>query len=224
MSETLTVLRPNPDGLAVLDDLTEPLERRIWQPMIRAGYDAPLPVLTRYPAPLEVRYTDRGTTLTAAHYLEDPLVAHEGGLIRAPESERRKLEALRSAGIDPDLVWILREMPGQWSPGEEPPRMLAVETAETARTRHLQHLQVGAAAFVVGRAFLYTAGAAFALAAGATVAVGAITIGAVGAVALAPLASGLDPIMLAGVVHHETGGVAWTVVAAWDEIPDGRSW
>jgi len=61
------------------------------------------------------------------------------------------------------------------------------------------------------------------VATGAVVAAGAITIGAVGG-AMAPLADGLDPILLAGIDHPETGAVAWTVIAAWDEIPDGRGW
>ncbi len=226
MSEHPTVLRPNSDALAVLDELAEPLERRILKPYVAATQTAPpRPTLTLYPdAPLEVRYSTRGTTLTAAHWEHDPLVAHERGTIRAPKSQKRQLKKLGESGLNPDLVWVLREMPGTWRPGEEPTRMIGVETAETARTRHIQHLQASAAAFVVGRALLYTAGAAFALATGAVVALGAVTIGAVGAVAMAPLAAGLDPIVLAGIVHPETGAVAWVPIAAWDEIPDRRGW
>lgn len=223
-TEGAPVLEPNADALAVLDDLSRPLEERLLGPMAQAGCEAPLPVLTQRPAPLQVRYTDRGTTLTAAGYQHDPLIAHDRGLVRAPKSEKRKLKALKKHGIDPDHVWVLREMPGVWRPGETPPRMMGLQTAETARTQHIQHLQVGAVAFAVGRALLYTAGAAFAVAAGSVVAVGAITVGAVGAVAMAPLADGLDPIVLAGVEHPETGAIAWVPIAAWDEIPDERSW
>lgn len=223
-TEGAPLLRPDPRALAVLDDLSRPLEQRLLGPIAQAGHDPPLPVLTKRPAPLEVRYTDRGTTLTAADYLHDPLVAQDGGLVRAPKSVRRKLKKLERHGIDPDRLWILREMPGVWQPGETPPRMMGLETAETARSTHLQHLQVGAAAFAVGRALLYTAGAAVVVATGAVVAAGAITVGAVGAVALAPLAEGLDPIVLAGIEHPETGAVAWVPIAAWDEIPDERTW
>jgi hypothetical protein len=220
-------LRPNAHALAVLDEMREPLERRILGPITAAGYDAPLPVLTKQPQPLEVRYTDRATTLIAADYSRDPIVNQDSGLICAPKSERRKLKRLGEHGIDPDQVWILREIPGTWRPGETPPRMIGLTAAQTARTRHAQHLQVGAAAFVVGRALLYTAGAAFVVATGAVVALGAVTVAGVGlaaGAATAPLEGGLDPIVLAGVTHPETGAVAWVPVAAWDEIEDERRW
>lgn len=224
MKSQPAVLSRNPEADAIFKALAEPLEDRIYGPIAKAGYDAPpLPVLTSRPGSLELRYTDRGTTLTAAGYQHDPLVAHEG-LIRAPKSERKKLKALEKAGIDPDHVWVLRELPGIWRPGQAPPRTMGLETAETARTRHIQHLQVGAAAFAVGRALLYTAGAAVALATGSVVAVGAITVAGIGTVALAPLAEGLDPIILAGIEHPQTGAIAWTPIAAWDEIPDERGW
>ena len=228
MQHQAPVLLPNADALAVLDEMREPLERRILGPIAAAGYDAPLPVLTKAPAPLEVRYTDRDTTLIAADYSRDPIVNQDGGLIRAPKSERRKFKELREHGIDPDQLWILREIPGTWRPGETPPRMIGLTTAQTARERHVQHLQAGAAAFVVGRALLYTAGTVFAVATGAVVALGAITVvgvaGLAAGAAAAPLEGGLDPIVLAGVRHPETGAVAWVPIAAWDEIPDERAW
>jgi hypothetical protein len=232
MSEVLTTLRPNADALAVLDDLSRPLEERLLSPMVEAGYEAPLPVLTEAPAPLEVRYTDRGTTLTAADYLRDPLVAHDGGLVRAPRSVRRRLKKLERHGIDPERLWILREMAGVWRPGETPPRMVAVEEVETTRNRHVQHLQAGAVAFAIGRGLLYTAGAAVVVATGAVVAVGGIAIAGIAGAAAGvasgpvstPLSGGLDPIVLAGLTHRETGAVAWVPIAAWDEIKDERDW
>jgi hypothetical protein len=224
MSEAMTVLRPNADALAVLDDLSRPLEERLLGPIAQAGYDAPLPVLTERPEPLTVRYTDRGTTLTAADYLHDPHVAQDGGLIRAPKSVQKQFKDFEQHGIDPDRLWILRETPGVWRPGETPPRMMGLETAETARTKHLQHLQVGAAAFAVGKGLLYVAGGALVVATGVVVAAGAITVGAIGAVAMAPLADGLDPIVLAGIDDPKTGAVAWVVIGSWDEIADERSW
>ena len=42
MSEVMTVLRPNADALAVLDDLSRPLEERLLGPTTQAGYEAPL--------------------------------------------------------------------------------------------------------------------------------------------------------------------------------------
>jgi hypothetical protein len=225
MSENGNILHPDVEAIAVLDELSEPLTRRIYGPMAQAGYEAPSPVLTKRPGVLEVRYSDRGTTLTAAHYLHDPIIAQDRGLARAPEAERQKLQSLEEHGVAPDLVWVLREMPGTWQPGQLPPRMIGVVGAETARTRHMQHLQAGAAAFAVGRALLYTAGAACALALGSVVALGAITVAGLGAApAIAPLARGLDPIILGGVVHRESGAVAWVPLAAWDEIPDTRAW
>lgn len=224
MSSTTPLLRPNADALPILEELAEPLARRIYAPIGAAGYDAPQPILTRYPPPLEVRHSDRDTTLTAALYEHDPLITQDRGRLRAPKSERRKLKDLSAARIDPDLVVVLREIPGTWWPGEPPPRMIGLKTAETLRDHHIQHLQVGAAAFVFGRALLYTAAAAFAVVAGAAAALGAVTIAGAGAVAAAPLAVGLDPIVLGGIVHPETGAVAWVPLAAWDEIPDARGW
>ncbi len=218
------VLSPNAEALAILDDLSRPLEERLYGPISAAGHDAPPPVLTQYPRPLDVRHTDRNTTLTAASWDLDPMLNQDHGRLRAPRSEKRKLKKFKRRGLDPELVWVLREFPGTWKPGEEPPRMIDLKTAETARTRHAQHLQVGAAAFVVGRALLYTAAAGFALAAGAAVSLGALTVAGIGAVATAPLAKGLDPIVLGGVVDPKTGSVAWVPLAAWDEIPDERSW
>jgi hypothetical protein len=215
----------NESASAVLDELVEPLERRIIGPYARVDkVPPPAPLLTSYPAAsLELRYTDRGTTLTAAHYSHDPLVAHEG-VLRAPKSELKKLRKLERAGLDPDLVWVLRELPGTWRPGELPPRMIATETAATARTRELLHLQAAAAAFVFGRALLYTAAAALTVAAGAAVALGSISIAAAGAIATTPLGQGLDPIILAGVAHPRQPAVAWVAISAWDEIEDSRGW
>jgi hypothetical protein len=218
-TDVLPVLRPDSDALRILDDLESPLEERLLGPMRRAEVEPAQPVLTKMPAPLDFRHTDRDTTLTAARYDLDPWVLEDRGWLRAPPSERKKLEVLRQVGIDPDLVFILRETPGRWEPGQTPVRMTHVETVETARDRHLQHLQVGAAAFAVGRAMLYTAAGAVVLVTGATLALGAITIAAAGAIATAPLAAGLDPIVLGGVVHEPTGAVAWVPMAAWDEIP-----
>jgi len=224
MQTQVPVLRPTADSLPILDQLRKPLEQRIYAPVAKAGYDAAPPVLTSRLAPLELRYTDRGTTLTAAAYNHDPVIQHDRGRIRAPKSELRKLKAYEKHGIDPDEMLVIRELPGLWRPGDVPSRMIGVETVETARSQHLQHLQVGAAAFAVGRALLYTAGAAFVLATGTVVALGAITVAGVGAVAMAPLADGLDPIVLAGITHPETGATAWTVIAAWDEVEDERGW
>jgi hypothetical protein len=218
------LLQPSPNGLALLDDLSRPLEQRLLGPLAQAGYEAPLPVLTERPEPIAVRHTDRGTTLTAADYLHDAHVAQDGGLIRAPKSVRRQLKDFEKHGIDPDRLWILRETLGHWRPGETPPRMMGLETAQTARTKHLQHLQVGAAAFAVGKGLLYVVGGALVVATGVVVAAGAITVGAIGAMAMAPLADGLDPIVLAGIDDPKTGAVAWVPIAAWDEIPDGRNW
>ena len=180
-TEEAAVLRPNADALAVLDDLSRPLEERLLGPIAAAGYKAPLPVLTERPAPLDVRHTTRGTTLTAADFPLDPQVTHERrGFVRAPESVRDKLKALEQHGIDPDRLWILREMPGHWRPGETPPRMIALETAERARSNHLLHLQAGATAFAVGKGLLYVAGGALVVATGVVVAAGALTVGAIG--------------------------------------------
>lgn len=224
MPPTVPLLRRNEQALPVLKELAEPLSRRIYGPIAAAGYDAPQPVLTGHPPPLEVCYSDRGTTLTAALYDHDPLITQDRGRLRAPKSERRKLKDLAKSGTDPDMVMVLREIPGTWRPGEPPPRMIGLTTAQTARDRHVQHLQVGAAAFVFGRALLYTAGAALAVATGAVAALGAVTIAGIGALAVAPLAAGLDPIVLGGIVHPGTGAVAWVPLAAWDEIPDARAW
>lgn len=221
---TIPLLRRDPKAEAIIAQLREPLEDRILGPMAQAGYDVPAPLVTQCPSPLEYAHTDRQTTLTAADFLHDPWVAQDGGLVRAPKSVQRRFKEFEKHGIDPDRLWILRETPGIWRPGETPTRMMGLETAETARSKHLLHLQANAAAFALGKGLLYVAGGALAVATGVVVAAGAITVGAVGAVAMAPLAVGLDPIVLAGIDDPKTGAVVWTVLAAWDEIPDGRRW
>jgi len=224
------VLIPNPHAVAALEAMRGDLEERLFRPIRRAGCDVPSPVLTAPPAPLEVRRTNRGTTVVAADFALDPLIRQDRGRLRAPKKERRKLKRINKCGLDPDRVLVVREIPGHWVPGQVPPRMIGVETVETARTRHLQHLQVGAAAFAFGRAMLYVAGTAFAIATTGVVALGAITIaGAIGAAGSgsavsAPLAGGLDPLILAGIEHPRTGAVAWVPIAAWDEIADHRGW
>lgn len=223
MSDVLTVLRPNADALAVLDDLSRPLEERLYGPIAQAGYDAPPPVLTSRPAPLEVRYSTSSTTLTAADYEHDPIINYDGGLMRAPEEAQERLVRITDAGAKPDLVWVLRELPGTWKPGTKPPEMTGVTTR---RDNEQQHLQVAATAFAVGRSMLYVASATAAAVVAGAVVLGGITVAAgaivAGAVATAPLAEGLDPLILGGVVDPRTGAVAWVPLAAWDEVEDAR--
>jgi hypothetical protein len=207
MSEVLTVLRPNGDAL-IANELAVPLERRIFTPLVEAGVPLPSTFLTDAPRPLDWRYTPRNTTLVAAHPARDPVAAAGGGLIPAPPEVRRQLAELRN--YDPDLLWVVRELPGRWEPGQEPPRMIGVETR---RENEQLHLQAAATAFTVGRTLLYVAAGVVLAAVGAPLALGA-------AVLTIPLAVGVDPIVLGGIVHPETGAVAWVPLAAWDEVPD----
>lgn len=221
-TEGMALLQPNADALAVLDDLSRPLEERLYGPIAEAGYSAPPPVLTKRPAPLEVRYTNRETTLTAAHWARDPILTDQGE-IGAPDKELERLHRLDNAGIKPELVWVLRELPGTWRPNTRPPEMTGVTTR---RDNEQRYLQTAATAFAVGREMLYVAAASAAAVVAGAVALGSIAIAGAAAGAraavTAPLADGLDPIVLGGIVHPETGAVAWVPLAAWDEAPDVR--
>jgi hypothetical protein len=224
MKTQVPVLRPKPDALSILDELQETLAERIHAPIVAAGYDAAPPILTSRLAPLELQHTDRRTTLTAAAYHHDLVIQHDRGQIRAPKSELRKLNAYDKHGIDPDEIVVIRELPGLWHPGDVPPRMIGLETVETARSQHVQHLQAAATALALGRVLLRTAGAAIGTATGAVVVLGAITVAGVAGAISAPLEGGLDPIILAGIRHPRTGAIAWTAISAWDEIEDDRGW
>jgi hypothetical protein len=103
-SDSALLLRQDNNAVAILDELSRPLEERLLGPLPQAGYDPPPPILAERLVSLEVRYTERGTTLTAAPYQQDPLVAHEGWL-RAPNRVLESLAAYGKNGIDPDPSW-----------------------------------------------------------------------------------------------------------------------
>jgi hypothetical protein len=181
-------------------DMDERVRRLLLDPAISIGRDDVEVVgLTLVPDRPLLQQTSRGTWFLACSYLDDPGLARDGG-IAVPESELRRLRALRDAGLSPDLVWLAHELPHGWIPGQALPPLVPAP-------RPIQDLDATLEQAVrrAGKAWL-----------GAVSGIGAALVVGV-AVAASPLMlAGLDPVILAGVRHPTQPVVAWVRIAQWE--------
>src|SRR5262245_31797696 len=128
MGTPLAVLEPTSEAPQVIADLHAELERRLFVPMHKAGVAETSVIVTKRPLPTEARRMSHGTWAVASSYERDPVLVRDDGIMRAPEFARHQLHALYQQGADPDLLYVIRQLPASWSPGTPPPKMVEVET------------------------------------------------------------------------------------------------
>jgi hypothetical protein len=181
------------------------LEPRLWEAILQpgrvVGRDLPVVGMSETPqAPAFWQQQPDRSWLFAADYRQDPTFAASPGKIVMPRAELQAFDALAAAGLNCDLIWIAHELPATWQPGHAIPR---VPDPPRAR-RHRRVLDT----IANGSRVAIREGTRTALQVGAAVAV----LPAIGLVGLV----GLDPVVLGGLVHEETGAVVWVELARWD--------
>jgi len=173
------------------------LDERVLVPARAAGYD--LPVLGATPRPRGVELVQIGSSpWLLADPFDDPTTRRTRGRLVIPGEARERLVSLVRAGVEPDVLHIAHELP----PGTrlEDVRHLPRPVDPKRRERDA-HLAAGLRRAVKAAAI------------GAGVAVGFV---ALAPAALAAAASGLDPILLGGVLSADGEYVAWSELARWD--------
>jgi hypothetical protein len=223
MSQSL-IPSGNAETAAVSPALAERLEQQVFAPARAAGFEElAVATITDPPPPIEAKRSPDGKWWVASTFELDPVTVANGGVMEAPAEVVTELNEMRSAGIDFDQVWVLSELPADWTPGTPPPKMRlaggdpgaaqVVRSQETVFAAGLEALRLTAQA--VGTAVRGTA-----VVGGAAVgALGTATVGVAGAALGAGASVGLDPVILGGVEAPESGKIAWVPIAAWLEQP-----
>ena len=182
------------------------LERRMFAPARSVGEELAVAAITEPPPPVQVLHPPHGGTWIAALHDADPLALARGATY-APKREIRRMERMRRAGVNPDLVLILHELGGHWNLGDPVPEAYATGSQAAAD----RPVAVQQATFEFGRELLRAvAGAAGQAARG----IGAATAGS--AAALAEVVA-VDPVILGGLRDPKTGLIAWVQLGAWHE-------
>ncbi|HEY8083519.1 MAG TPA: hypothetical protein VIE64_08225 [Solirubrobacterales bacterium] len=190
--------------------LAERLEQQVFAPARAAGIEnLSVAAVTDPPPPTEARRSPHGTWWVASTFELDPVTVANGGVMEAPAEVVADLRKKRAAGIDFDQVWVLSELPPEWTPGTTPPKMRLAGRGN----RGAQVVQTQEAIFAAGLEGLRLAAQAVGLAVRGTAIAGAMAAGAM-AEAIA-----LDPVILGGIEDPESGKIAWLPLAAWDETP-----
>jgi len=187
------------------------LEERVFAPARALGTELPLVDVTDPPPPVELRRSPHGTWWLAASSEADPVAISNGGIAYAPPDVVENLRSLRAAGVDFDYVFVLHELPGDWTPGTALPAMKLAGSASGTPVVAAQE-----ATFAFGRELLQAA-----VRAAGVLAKGAATVGGGAAALAAGAASAIayDPVVLGGIKDPNSDQIGWVVVAAWDEVP-----
>lgn len=205
-------LIPRATGETVVGpQLGELLERQVLAPARSIGVDLPLAAVTDPPPPVEVRPSGNGTWWLASTFDADPVALSNGGVTKAPREVVEGLQALRAAGVDFDYIYLLHELPAEWTPGTPPP---AMRIAWTTDDHGASVVKMQEAVFAAGLDGLRAAVKVAGIAIRGVATVGAVTGGAAVAGAIA-----YDPVILGGVEDPESDRIAWFALAAWDEVP-----
>lgn len=186
--------------------LVELAEYRMLMPARAAGHELTFVGVTGPPQHESIYRNDWGTWQFVDH-VKDPTakeyatVFRRQGGIPIPERQLTWLRELDGCGVNPQLVWIVHQLPDDYRDGDPQPRL--VPTPHELREKDEQLvLQLATAT----RVFLKSVAMTLAGAVTAPLSVAAVTAAGVGA----------DPLIFGGVQHPELPAVAWCLLAQWE--------
>jgi hypothetical protein len=185
---------PTPAGHEVIRaELELRLQRAILEPGRAVGRD--LPVLGVSERPQDSCYWQRGdgSWMFATDYRTDPTFAALDGRIAMPRAALEAFAALTDAGLECDTIWMVHDLPPTWRPGDPIP---GVPDPPAARRSRSGPDKVASAPQRIRQA--------------------AAKLNEVRATAPQSISVGLDPVVLGGLTHAETGAVLWVELARWD--------
>jgi hypothetical protein len=117
---------------------------------------------------------------------------------------------MRAAGVDFDYVYVLTELPPDWTPGSPAPKMQLVRASGAGVA---QVVKAQETIFAMGIEALRLTAQAIGTVAKGTAVVGGAAVAGVGQ------AIALDPVVLGGLKDPNSDKIAWVPLAAWDETP-----
>jgi hypothetical protein len=129
-------------------------ELRILRPARRRGYELRRVGCTVYPKRREIHRSAQGTWLFVNH-CDDPATVPYGGKLVVPDDCLDPLNALRKAGVEPDLCWIAHELHPGWQEGDSledlipPPRHIREKNARLLKRITALHTLAGRGANLV---------------------------------------------------------------------------
>lgn len=166
------------------------------EPARAAGIELTTVDPTAVPSSQQVCWTDFEAWLFT-EFSDDPAARANGGKLPIPLRIHERLSTLADAGVDPDLVWLAHQLPETWLDGDPipdlvppPPHLHRIDELLLTPVRGIKKL---AGLISVGVREIPLGVAAFID--GAT--------------------SGLDPVVLGGVMHPTLPIVQWAVLAQW---------
>jgi hypothetical protein len=185
MSEVSLLPAPQLDA-EIERTLTELTEHRMLTPARRAGYELQLVGATVLPQRQTISRTQWGTWLFVDH-TEDPTAEEYGGQVPIPTDQLAHLSMLDQHGVQPDLAWIIHQLPATYKDGDPLPQLVPAP-------RHLREKDERLSLWLA-KIIKRVKGAAK---------------------NLAEAGAGLDPVVLGGVKHPELPVVQWCVLAQWE--------
>ena len=177
--------------------LAQLADRQMVAPARTIGVNLPVAGVTALPPqrPVVAR-AQSGALWSFADHRLDPTAQGRNAKIPVPEKQHAQLTALHAAGVRPDVVWLAHQLPEGWQSGD------AVPVPAPARLRERDWRL----ARRLGRGTRLLRGGARVAAAG---------LGVAAALGSA-LGTGLDPVVLGGVVDEEAQAAMWVILAQWD--------
>lgn len=199
-------LAPVPAGA-----LLSRLEQQVFAPARVAGIEnLTIAAVTDPPPPTEAKRSPDGNWWVASTFELDPVAQSNGGFTRAPAEVVTGLHSMRAAGVDFDYIYVLNELPPDWTPGSPAPRMQLVR-ADAAGVAQVVRTQE--TVFALGLEALRMTAQAVGVVAKGTAIVGGAAVAGVGQAIM------LDPVVLGGLKDPGSDKIAWVPLAAWDETP-----
>lgn len=187
------------------------LEQRVFAPARASGIEnLAIAAVTDPPPPTEARRSPKGTWWVASTFELDPVAQSNGGFTRAPAEIVEGLNSMRAAGVDFDYIYVLNELPPEWTPGSPAPKM---RLADANVAGAAQVVKVQETVFAMGIEALRLTAQAVGTVARGTAVVGAAAVAGIGGAIV------LDPVILGGIKDPASDKIAWVPLAVWDETP-----
>jgi hypothetical protein len=210
MSQSL-IPSGNAETAAVSPALSERLERQVFAPARVAGIEnLAIAAVTDPPPPTEAKRSPEGTWWVASTFELDPVAQSNGGFTKAPAEVVTGLHSMGAAGVDFDYVYVLNELPPDWTPGSPAPKMQLIGADATGSA---QVVRTQETVFAMGIEALRMTAQALGTVVKGTAVVGGAAVAGIGQAIV------LDPVVLGGLKDPESDKIAWVPLAAWDETP-----
>lgn len=199
-------------------NLAELAEHRMLAPARRGGHELTFVGVTGPPQHESIYRNEWGTWEFTDH-LKDPTAKEYATLFRRhggipiPPDQLAWLRELDRCGVDPQLAWIVHQLPDDYRDGDPRPRLVPAP-------RELREMDEQLSRGLATATDIFFKSIAKILNTAANATATSISLAGdaarAGAAVGAALGAGYDPLVLGGVRHPELPAVAWCLLAQWE--------